>query len=154
MVRFANKDDLERVNEIRKQVNDLHVNGRPDIFRPGFCKEMQEYVYEMYQSGRWGIIVAERNGIICGMACVEYVAIEESLYGVARKYYNIHEFAVDECFKRQGIGTELFNFIKQDAKEKGVPVIQLAVWCFNEEAVRFYEAQDFNLYRMCMEYKL
>lgn len=154
MVRFADKNDLERVNEIRKQVNDLHVNGRPDIFKPGFCKEMQEHLYEMYQSSSWGIIVAECNGAIGGMACVEYVTVEESLYGLARKFCNIHEFAVDKCFKRQGIGTELFNFIKQDAKEKGFPVIQLVVWSFNEDAIKFYEAQGFGLYRRCMEYKL
>ena len=36
MIRFAEEKDLERVNELRKQVNDVHVNGRPDIFKPGF----------------------------------------------------------------------------------------------------------------------
>jgi hypothetical protein len=36
MIRFAEAGDLKRVNELRKQVNDLHVNGRPDVFKPGF----------------------------------------------------------------------------------------------------------------------
>lgn len=36
MVRLARWDDLERVNELRKMVNDVHVNGRADIFKAGF----------------------------------------------------------------------------------------------------------------------
>ena len=32
MVRLAKKEELERVNEIRKTVNNIHVKGRPDIF--------------------------------------------------------------------------------------------------------------------------
>lgn len=32
MVRFAEEKDLDIVNELRKQVNDIHVEGRPDVF--------------------------------------------------------------------------------------------------------------------------
>lgn len=35
LIRFAEKEELRKVNMIRKQVNDLHLNGRPDIFREG-----------------------------------------------------------------------------------------------------------------------
>lgn len=34
MVRFAEEKDLVRVNELRKQVNDIHANARPDILKP------------------------------------------------------------------------------------------------------------------------
>lgn len=30
MVRLAKEKDLGRINELRKQVNDIHVEGRPD----------------------------------------------------------------------------------------------------------------------------
>lgn len=35
MVRFAEEKDLDIINELRKQVNDIHVEGRPDIFKAG-----------------------------------------------------------------------------------------------------------------------
>ena len=38
MVRFAEEKDLNRVNELRKQVNQIHVDARPDVFKAGFCK--------------------------------------------------------------------------------------------------------------------
>ena len=44
-VRYAKREDLVRVNELRKMVNDLHIENRPDIFRPGFCEEIREHVY-------------------------------------------------------------------------------------------------------------
>ncbi len=35
-MRLAKETDLDRVNELRRQVNTVHVEGRPDIFKPGF----------------------------------------------------------------------------------------------------------------------
>ena len=35
-VRPATEEDYAVLNALRRQVNDLHVQGRPDIFRPGF----------------------------------------------------------------------------------------------------------------------
>lgn len=154
MARFAEEKDLKRVNEIRRQVNDVHVNGRPDIFRPGFCKEMEERIYELWQGENRAIIVAERDHVICGMACVEYMTKPESPYNLERKIYHVEEFAVDEAFRRQGVGTELFEFMKRDAQEKGFPKLELDVWEFNESAIRFYEAVGFHQFRRFMECKL
>ena len=47
-VRYAKKSELERVNEIRYQVNRVHLNGRPDIFRDDFCDEMKNIVYKVF----------------------------------------------------------------------------------------------------------
>ena len=50
IIRTANKDELEQVNKLRKQVNDLHCDNRPDIFRSGWRKELQEHIYEILQN--------------------------------------------------------------------------------------------------------
>lgn len=42
MIRFAREEELEKVNELRKEVNDVHVVGRPDIFKPGFDTALQD----------------------------------------------------------------------------------------------------------------
>ena len=70
MVRLAKEKDLGRINELRKQVNDIHVEGRPDIFKAGFGVELRDYAYTLMNGENSDIIVAERNGEICGMACV------------------------------------------------------------------------------------
>lgn len=151
MVRFAEEKDLPRVNELREQVSRLHVKGRPDIFKPGFCQELQERVYEMWRAEESDVIVAEKDGAICGMACIEYLAREESVYCFARKAYYITEFAVEEAFRRQGVGRELMDFIEADAGAKGYPCIELDMWSFNDDARAFYEALGFRAYRLLME---
>ena len=44
IIRFAKENELERVNELRKQVNDLHVAGKPDVFKPGFGPELRDFI--------------------------------------------------------------------------------------------------------------
>ena len=65
MVRFAEEKDLDKVNELRKQVNDIHVEGRPDIFKAGFCQELRDFARILMNDENSDIIVAERDGIIC-----------------------------------------------------------------------------------------
>ena len=107
MVRLAKEKDLGRINELRKQVNDIHVEGRPDIFKAGFGVELRDYAYTLMNGENSDIIVAERNGEICGMACVDYVHRPETAYGKARSFYHVQEIAVDENYRRQGVAKEL-----------------------------------------------
>ncbi len=154
MVRFAEERDLPRVNELRRQVSELHVNGRPDIFKPGFCRELQDRVYEMYRGGDSDVIVAERDGVIRGMACVEYLTKQESPYNQERKIYYVTEIGVDAAFRRRGVGRELMEFMRVDATAKGFARIELDMWTFNEGALQFYEAVGFRTFRRFMEWDL
>ena len=113
MVRLAKEKDLGRINELRKQVNDIHVEGRPDIFKAGFGVELRDYAYTLMNGENSDIIVAERNGEICGMACVDYVHRPETAYGKARSFYHVQEIAVDENYRRQGVAKELLNLMIQ-----------------------------------------
>lgn len=151
MVRLAKQDELERVNEIRKMVNDVHVNGRPDIYKAGFNDELKNYIYEIWNNENKDILVAERDGIICGFACVQYVNKPENPVMNARKFYDIDEFGVDVKFRRQGVATEMIKFIREDAKQRGMDRIELSVWEFNEGALAFYESVGFKTYRRYME---
>ena len=47
-IRFAREDELDRVNELRKQVNDLHVEGKPDVFKAGFTDELYNHISVSY----------------------------------------------------------------------------------------------------------
>lgn len=151
MVRLAKKEELERVNEIRKMVNDIHVLGRSDIFRAGFTEELKNYIYDIWNAENKDIIVAERDGVLCGFACVQYVDKPENPFMNARRFYAVEEFGVDEKFRRQGVGTEIINFIRQDAKRRGLDKVELNMWEFNKSALAFYEAVGFKTFRRDME---
>lgn len=151
MVGFAKEEELERVNEIRKMVNDVHVKGRPDIFKGGFEENLRDYIYEIWSAENKDIIVAERDGVICGFACIQIVDKPENPFMNARRYIDVDEFGVDERFRRQGVATELIGFIREDAKRRGIDKVELNMWEFNEGALAFYEAVGFRTYRRYME---
>ena len=151
IVRYATRDDLPRVNELRRQVNDLHVQGKPEWFRPGFGEELQQYLYALLDSNDHDVLVAEQDGAIVGFACVKYVDRPESPYRRACRFLEIEEIGVDENCRRSGAGRSLVETIKVHAKEKGLHRIDLNMWSFNHNALAFYEAVGFTTYRQYME---
>ena len=153
MVRFAVPQDAEAINVLRKEVNDLHVAGRPNHFKAGFGKELQEHVY-MYLAGGFGYAaVDEEDGQIIGMVMVDYIDRPESPYRYAERFAHIAEICVDEAHRRQGVGQRLLDFVKADAKAKGFSRIELDVWAFND-ALAFYEAEGYTVFRRFLELRL
>lgn len=154
ITRPARREDLPRVNELRRQVNELHVEGRPDIFRPGFGEEIEGRAALMLDSGDAEILVAELDGVVCGFAMVEYVDRPESPYNLARRYSHVAEFGVDAAFRRRGVATALMDAVRDDARARGFSRIELDVWAFNRDAVAFYDNYGFRLYRRFLELNL
>lgn len=153
MVRFAVPQDAEAINVLRKEVNDLHVAGRPNHFKAGFGKELQDHVY-MYLVGGFGYAaVDEEEGQIIGMVMVDYIDRPESPYRYAERFAHIAEICVDEKHRRQGVGKRLLDFVKADAKAKGFSRIELDVWAFND-ALAFYEAKGYTVFRRFLELRL
>ena len=153
-IRKAEYNDLDQVNLLRRQVNSLHVERRPDIFRAGFCDEMRDRLFEVFSSPDYDVFVAEADKKVKGFATVEYATKPLSPYNNERRYYRIEEFGVDEGCHRQGVGTALMTYLKNDAKEKGYEKLELDVWEFNASAVEFYDAQGFSCYRRFLEVDL
>lgn len=154
MVRFAKESELDRVNELRKQVNDLHVKGKPEIFKPGFPDELRDYIYAIWDDLYKKIVVCERDGAICGYAILNHIRRPETPFMYERDYLDIDEFGVDEAYRRTGVATEMIGFIREYVKERGFDRIELNMWEFNTDALAFYEASGFKTYRRYMEMKL
>lgn len=154
MVRFAEEKDLDKINELRKQVNDIHVEGRPDLFKAGFGSEIRDFAKVMLEGENSDIIVAERDGVICGMVCVERIDKPETPYSKARSFYHVQEIAVDKKHRRQGVAKELLEFMIEDAKKRNLRRIELDVWEFNDSAIEFYQTVGFKQTRRWMEYEV
>ena len=153
-VRFARKNELERVNALRKQVNDLHVSGRPDIFKPGFSEELAAHIYTIWNDPDQKIAVCERDGTICGFAVLHHIYKPENPFMFVRSFLDIDEFCVDEAYRRTGVATEMIAFIRSYAKTQGLDRIELNMWEFNGDALAFYEAVGFTTYRRYMEMQI
>ena len=153
-VRFAGEGDLDRVNELRRQVNDLHVAGKPEVFKPGFCAELRDFIHVIREDPQKEIVVAELDGEVCGFAVLNHIVRPENPFMFERNFLDIDEFGVDEKCRRRGAASAMIAFILDYAKEKGYPRLELNMWEFNQDALAFYEAVGFTTYRRYMEIKL
>jgi ribosomal protein S18 acetylase RimI-like enzyme len=151
IIRYAEKEELEAVNKIRKQVNDVHVIGCSDVFRADGWQFIEPFVYKRFEEENSNVIVADIDGEIVGFAVIQYIVKPESPFGKERRYVHIEEFGVDKNHRRKGIATAIINFVKEDAKKHGVIRIELDVWEFNDGAMAFYESVGFNTVRRFME---
>ena len=150
-VRFACENELDRINKLRKQVNDLHVEGKPDVFKPGFSEELENYLYVIWKDPEQKIVVVEQNDIICGFAVLRHITKKETPFMVERDFLDIDELCVDEAYRRKGAATKMVAFIKEYAAKKGYRRIELNMWEFNQGALAFYESVGFQTYRRYME---
>ena len=153
-IRFAREEDLNQVNVLRKQVNDLHVEGKPDVFKPGFSDELRNYIHVIFADPEQKIVVAEDNGEICGFAVLHHIFKPENPFMYVRDFLDIDEFAVDTSHRRQGIASAMITFIRDWAKAQGFKRLELNMWEFNQSAQAFYEAAGFETFRRYMEMML
>ena len=150
-IRFAIETDLESINLLRKQVNDLHVAGKPDVFRPGFPDQLRNFIHVIWNDPEQEIVVAEQDENICGFAVLHHINKPENPFMYERDFLDIDEFCVDEAFRRQGVASAMIDFIRDYAREKGFHRLELNMWEFNQGALAFYEAAGFSTYRRYME---
>lgn len=153
-VRFANETDLPAVNRLRMQVNELHVTGRPETFRPGFPPELADHVYTVFRDPDRDILVAEEEGEIRGFAVLHEIRRPENPFMFERHFLDVDEFGVDEAYRRRGVGRALIERAKAIARDRGFDRLELNMWEFNQGALEFYEALGFETYRRYMEIKL
>jgi RimJ/RimL family protein N-acetyltransferase len=151
VVRFAREEDLPRVNLLRKQVNDLHVAGKPDVFRPGFCDELRDYLFVVWNDPQKKVVVAELDGQVVGFAILNHIVRPENPFMFERDFLDIDEFGVDESFRRRGIAGAMVSFICDYARSQGFRRLELNMWEFNRGALAFYETAGLKTYRRYME---
>lgn len=149
MIREGKLEDLEQVNVIRKQVNDLHVKGEPTVFK-GFVPEIANYIKEFINNDNKKLLVCEVDGNICGYAMLELTIKPETVYRFEQKFIDVNELGVLQGQQTKGYGRLLINKVKEIAKELGYAKIELNMWSFNTNALKFYEKIGFKTYRNYM----
>lgn len=148
-VRLMRPEELDRVNALRKEIQDLHHQGRPDFFRPP-SKEHEDAARTLLDDGAQ-MAVAVRNEAVLGYALFRFVHRQANPYMRERSFAHVEEICVSAQHLREGVGHALMAFVRQSARENGYECVELDVWSFNESALRFYESEGFQPYRVFLE---
>ncbi len=135
-------EDFNRVNELAKQVHELHVNWRPDLFLSVDEVIVKENFKEMIQAKE--IFVAKIQDEIVGY--ITFNIKEKNNPSMRyRKQLQIEAICVDEKSRGKGIGTELLKYAKKFGKENNCTDIYLTVNEENENAIKVYEEFGFKV---------
>ena len=146
----ANKKDINQIINLLYQVHKVHSDARNDLFIPGEKKYTHEEVSKIIENENTPIYVYKENDEVIAYAFIIFkYEVSKSL--VNNKIMFIDDFCVDEKHKHNGIGTKLFNHLKQLAKKENCFSINLNVYDFNTAAKNFYLKQEMNELKSYME---
>lgn len=148
LIRLAKISDYDAVETIMKQVQQLHIDWRPDLYRMGETV----FPYEMYVDAvnSETFIVAEAGEKIVGFLFYQLVHIENDNQ-VSRDVMFIDSMGVDELYRGKGIGHQLFAYVKDIKLEKKIDKIELQVNARNVRAREMYEKCGFQEKAVTME---
>lgn len=150
MIRRAEKKDIPSIHELLHQVNLVHHNGRPDLFKKG-NKYTDEELEGIITDDNRPILVADVDGRVSGYAfCVYQQHVNDHILTDVKTLY-IDDLCVDEGCRGQHIGKKLYTAVLQMAKEQGCYNVMLNVWSLNPGAQKFYEACGMKPLKIAME---
>ncbi|MCI5668381.1 MAG: GNAT family N-acetyltransferase [Oscillospiraceae bacterium] len=138
-VRRAEDRDAEKVMKLLGEVLELHAKLRPDIFIPGSTKYTREELHGIFRNEETPVFVAaDDSGEVAGYAFCVMKQPPFSTNMKPMKTLYIDDLCVDEGCRGQHVGTILFDYVKQFAREQGCYDITLNVWEGNN-AREFYD---------------
>ena len=150
-VRFANENDIPAITELLKQVNKVHYDGRPDLFRLA-TKYSEDDLKKILSNDQTPVFVCtDEDGRVLGHGFCAFQRPENTrlLNDILTLY--IDDICVDEAARGRHVGKALYEHILSYAREKKCYNVTLNVWNCNPQAMRFYENMGLKPYKVGME---
>ena len=151
MIELARAADRADVNRLARQIHQMHMDWRPDIYR------MPE---ELFPEARFAELISKRelyvaklDGIVAGYALTA-IRVQDTPELVKRKVFYLQQLCVDEEFRNHGIGTQMMEELRVLARAFGCTDLQLNVYPQNDAAVSFYQKCGFMIQNINMQRKV
>lgn len=153
MIRKATEEDIPRLMELLHQVNMVHHELRPDLFKPQTTKYDEVELRQLLADESTPVFVYDQMSVQ-GYLFARIEQIQNDRLLQDRKTLYIDDLCVDITARGQHIGKQLFDFIHRWAELQACQSITLNVWAGNESARIFYQKAGMKIRKTCMEMKL
>lgn len=150
-VRRAEARDIPALMRLLVQVNMVHHNGRPDLFKGPTTKYAEDELAAIIADKQTPVFVCvdETDHVLGHGFCVLQHSGGRLL--VERDTLYIDDICVDEAARGMGVGRALYEHICAFAREAGCYNVTLNVWSCNPGAAAFYEKLGLKPYKTGME---
>jgi diamine N-acetyltransferase len=140
-IREADKNDYDIIHQIQKQVHELHTKERPDHYKMADTTLDREYFNSLIDGEYTRVFLLEdEQPIAYSILTIKNTAERPIL--VPRKVVYMNDFGVDQAYRGKGMGKFFFGKIVEFAKRMEADSLELGVWEFNEDAIKFYESMN------------
>ena len=141
MIRKANKNDIGRIIELLHQVDMVHHEIRPDLFKPYTTKYNEQELEALLDNDSKPIFVYD-DGEVLGHAFCQITDVKShKLLQDAKTLY------IDD----KHVGKALYEFVRDYAKSIGCYNMTLNVWEGNDPALSFYKNMGMKVQKTGME---
>lgn len=151
MIRLANIDDLDQIIKLLHEVLDVHYELRPDLFKFGTTKYTKEELCQLLMNKKILIFVyCEKEAILGHLFCFDKDNRQSNNLKDIKTLY-IDDLCIKKEYRNKGIGTQLFQYVKEYALANHYYNITLNVNVKNINAVKFYEKMGLNAQNITYE---
>lgn len=149
-IRRATLTDIDGINKLLYEVHKVHSDKRPDLFKVGSKKYTNEELAKIIVDDNRPIFVYVDNDDILGYAFCVFIKNNSNFLTDILTLY-IDDLCVDENARGKKVGTSLYNYVLQFAKDAGCYNVTLNVWACNNSALKFYEKCGLSVQKIGME---
>lgn len=150
MVRKAEKRDIDAVIKLLHQVNMVHYEKRPDLFKPYTTKYDEQELEALLGDDSKPIFVYD-DGEVLGHAFCQISEVKNHRLLQDAKTLYIDDICVEETARGRHIGQSLYEYVRDYARSIGCYNITLNVWEGNDSALSFYRSMGMQVQKTGME---
>jgi len=138
IIREAISTDFTLIGELYKQVDRMHHEALPKLFKSSSeIERLESYFEEILKNQNSSFLVALLNERIVGFIQLEIKDTNHPLIQ-SYKFGHISELVINDELKRKGIGKSLLTESHKWFQLHGITEVNLMVFDFNKEAIAFY----------------
>ena len=157
-IRLATHDDLEVMQDLNQQILiQVMESGGGDglnIDNPYTPRAVSYFEKAVNQGEGLSAYIFEEEGVAKGYMTVRLVDPDSYFWRPEVRIVDIETLSVDKNYRGQKIGTQLIDFAKELAKEKGANRLRLTHSSKNIDAARLYQKIGFEPFDIIQEMKL
>lgn len=155
MIRKASLNDYNQISKLVSEVHQLHVLNRPDVYLDLKQPFSYDSFLQLLEEPTSNLFVIENsNQNLIGYGIINLLKTRSLTIMKPSTIAYIDDFCISSSYQHQGYGAQLFDYLKEYAKEQGATSLQLTVWEFNEPAIAFYEKMGMSMRNRRLELPL
>ena len=153
-IRRATVEDAATLASLCHHVQDIHIQARPDIYRPFDDAMLLAEMQSRMESDDMFAFIGEVDGRPIGYVMLVLIDRPASLYHCAQRRIEIDQISIDPDHRSHGYGEALIYRAFEYAKSLNIDHVTLGVLAFNVDAIRFYERLGFSMLSHKMEIEI